>query len=113
MLNKFKLNNDFFNQSNIELNLENVTNDEYLKIYKIDGVQIDDNINTLHSYLSLDTEKNDIEFYTSLEVYEDLSKDKDFFLKNFKNIYLIKGFKHLFTIQFQFIIRRHIVISNI
>ena len=74
---KFKLNNDFFNQSNIELNLENVTNDEYLKIYKIDGVQIDDNINTLHSYLSLDTEKNDIEFYTSLEVYEDLSKDKE------------------------------------
>ena len=73
---KFELNNDFFNQSNIEVNLENVTNDEYLKVYKIDGDLIDIDTNTLHSYLSLDTEKNDIEFYTSLEIYEDLTKDK-------------------------------------
>jgi LPS-assembly protein len=72
----FKLNNDFFDESNIEVNLENVTNDEYLKVYKIDGDKINVNTNTLHSYLSLDTEKNDIEFYTSLEVYEDLTKDK-------------------------------------
>ena len=73
---KFELNNDFFNQSNIEINLENVTNDEYLKVYKIDGDKIDIKTNTLHSYLSLDAEKNDIEFYTSLEIYEDLTKDK-------------------------------------
>jgi LPS-assembly protein len=73
---KFELRNDFFNQSNIEVNLENVTNDDYLKVYKIDGDQININTNTLHSYLALDTEKNDIEFYTSLEVYEDLTKDK-------------------------------------
>ncbi len=73
---KFELNNDFFNESNIELNLENVTNDEYLKVYKIDGDQIDIDTNTLRSYLSLDAEKNDIEFYTSIEVYEDLTKDK-------------------------------------
>ena len=53
-----------------------MTNDEYLKVYKIDGDQINIDTNTLHSYLSLDTEKNDIEFYTSLEVYEDLTKDK-------------------------------------
>jgi LPS-assembly protein len=73
---KFELSNDFFNQSNIELNLESVTNDEYLKVYKIEGDQINIDTNTLHSYFSLDTEKNDIEFYTSLEVYEDLTKDK-------------------------------------
>jgi len=73
---KFKLNNDFFNQSNIEINLENVTNDEYLKAYKIDSDQIDVDTNTLHSYLSLDAKKNDIEFYTSLEIYEDFTKDK-------------------------------------
>jgi LPS-assembly protein len=73
---KFELNNDFFNQSNIEVNIENVTNDEYLKIYKIDSDQIEINTNTLHSYLSIDVEKNDIEFNTSLEVYEDLTKDK-------------------------------------
>ena len=72
----FELNNDFFDESNIKLNLENVTNDDYLKVYKIDGDQIDIATNTLHSYLSLDTEKNDIAFYTSLEVYEDLTKDK-------------------------------------
>ncbi len=73
---KFELSNNFFNQSNIELNLENITNDEYLKVYKIDGEQIEIDTNTLHSYLSFDAERNDIEFYTSLEVYEDLSKDK-------------------------------------
>ena len=73
---KFEFNNDFFNESNIEINLENVTNDEYLKVYKIDGEQINIDTNTLHSYLSFDSEKNDIEFYTSLEVYEDLTKDK-------------------------------------
>ncbi|MDC1053251.1 hypothetical protein OAP89_01755 [Candidatus Pelagibacter sp.] len=72
----FELNNAFFDESNIEVNFENVTNDDYLKVYKIDGDQIDIGKNTLHSYLSLDTEKNDVEFYTSLEVYEDLTKDK-------------------------------------
>ena len=73
---KFELNNNFFDQSNIELSLENVTNDEYLKVYKIENDQINIDTNTLHSYLSFDTEKNDVEFYTSIEVYEDLSKDK-------------------------------------
>ena len=73
---KFELSNDFFNQSNIELNLESVTNDEYLKVYKIEGDLINIDTNTLHSYFSFDTKKNDIEFYTSLEVYEDLTKDK-------------------------------------
>jgi LPS-assembly protein len=73
---KFEITNDFFSQSNIELNLENVTNDEYLKIYKIEGDQIEIDTNTLHSFLSIDTEKNDIDFYTSLEIYEDLTKDK-------------------------------------
>ena len=73
---KFELSNNFFNQNNIELNLEKVTNDEYLKVYKIDGDKVDIDTNTLHSYLSIDAEKNDIEFYTSLEVYEDLTKDK-------------------------------------
>ena len=72
----FELNNNFFTESNLEVNLENVTNDEYLKVYKIDGDQIDVDSNTLHSYLSLDAEKNDVEFSTSLEVYENLSKDK-------------------------------------
>jgi len=72
----FESKNDFFDKSNIELNLQNVTNDDYLKVYKIDADQIDINKNTLHSYLSLDTEKNNIEFYTSLEIYEDLTKDK-------------------------------------
>ena len=95
---KFEINNDFFNESNIELNLQNVTNDEYLKIYKIDGNQIDVDNNTLHSYLSLDSEKNDIDFYISLEVYEDLSKDKqsrhEFIYPNYflqKNILSEKG----------------------
>ena len=70
------LNNDFFDESNIEVNLENVTNDEYLKVYKIDGDKINFDTDTLHSYLSLDTSKNDTDFYTSVEVYEDLTKDK-------------------------------------
>ena len=73
---KFDMSNNFFSKNDIELNLESVSNDEYLKVYKIEGDQIDIDTNTLHSFLSFDTEKNDIEFYTSLEVYEDLTKDK-------------------------------------
>jgi LPS-assembly protein len=73
---RFNINDNFFNESNIELNLESVSNDTYLKVYKIDFDQINNDTNTLHSYLSLDAEKDDIELYTSLEVYEDLSKDK-------------------------------------
>ena len=72
----FKLNNSFFDENNIEINLQNVTNDEYLKVYKIDGDQIDINTNTLHSYLALNSEKNDFQFYTSIEVFENLTKDK-------------------------------------
>ena len=72
----FELNNNFFDGSNIEVNLENVTNDDYLKVYKIEGDQINSGTDTLHSYLLLDTNKNDIDFYTSVEVYEDLTKDK-------------------------------------
>ena len=75
----FDIDSNFFNKSNVELNLEGVTNDEYLKVYKIDISESDNTIldkNTLHSYLSLNVEKDNSEFYTSLEMYEDLSKDK-------------------------------------
>jgi LPS-assembly protein len=72
----FKLNNSFFDESNIEFNLQKVTNDEYLKVYKIDGNQVDINTNTLHSYIALNSEKNDLQFYTSIEVFENLTKDK-------------------------------------
>ena len=39
-----------------------MTNDEYLKVYKIDGNQVDINTNTLHSYIALNSEKNDLQF---------------------------------------------------
>ena len=66
-------------------------------------IKVNINTNTLHSYLALDTEKNDIEFYTSLEVYEDLTKDKqsrhEFIYPNYilqKRILSKKGNNYLY-----------------
>ncbi len=72
----FDVNNEFFDESNIELNLQKVNNDEYLKVYKIEHEKLIQNKNFLHSYLDFQGDKNNINFSSSIEVYEDLSKDK-------------------------------------
>ena len=72
----YELQNSFFDESNLELNLQKVNNDEYLKLYKIQNAKLINDTNLLHSYLDFYGDKDDLSFSTSLEVYEDLSKDK-------------------------------------
>ena len=67
-----KLNN--FENSNFELNLEKTTNDTYLKTYKIKSPLIDDN-SLLNSYLVFNAENRGLSISSSIEVWEDLSKN--------------------------------------
>ena len=73
---KFNLNNNFFEKSDFEINLQKVNNDEYLKVYKIENKKLIKNTSFLHSYINFDGYKESINFTTSLEVYENLQKDK-------------------------------------
>ena len=72
----FDLNNSFFDTSVAELNLQKVNNDDYLKLYKIENEKLITDTNLLHSYFNLEGYKNDLSFASSIEVYEDLTKDK-------------------------------------
>jgi len=83
-----KMNN--FNSSKLEFNVETTTNDTYLKTYKINSPLIKDTT-TLNSYINFEAEKEDLSFTTSIEVYEDLSKNSnDRFEYIYPNYKLIK-----------------------
>ena len=73
---KFESDFDFFDSSDIELNLQKVNNDDYLSTYNIEHKKLIYDTNLLHSYFDFEGYKDDVGFSTSLEVYEDLTKDK-------------------------------------
>ena len=76
-----------FDNSNFEINFETVSNDTYLKTYKINSPLIK-NESLLNSYISFNAENEDLLFSSSLEVYNDLAKDKtdryEFVYPNYK-----------------------------
>jgi len=79
-----------FSSSKLEFNVERTTNDTYLKTYKINSPLINDTT-TLNSYINFEAEKEDLSFVTSIEVYEDLSKNSnDRFEYIYPNYKLIK-----------------------
>jgi len=67
------LNLSNFNSSEMKINLEKTTNDNYLKTYQIDSPLIK-NPSVLNSYLDFDVSREDLSININLEVYEDLSK---------------------------------------
>ena len=83
----FETNFENFDNSNFEINFETVSNDTYLKTYKIDSPLVK-NESLLNSYISFNAENEDLLFSTSLEVYNDLAKDKtdryEFIYPNYK-----------------------------
>ena len=83
----FDLSLDNFETSNLKLNIEKTTNDTYLKTYKVDSPLIDNNT-LLNSYISFNTENEDLTLSVSMEAWEDLSKtsnDKyEFIYPNYK-----------------------------
>jgi LPS-assembly protein len=71
----FNLDSNYFDNSDIAINIEHVSNDTYLKKYKIDSPIIENN-SILNSHFTFNAEKEDLYFTSSVGVYEDLSKSK-------------------------------------
>ena len=83
-----KLNLSNFTDSEIEINIETTSNNNYLKSHKIKS-KITNNNSLLNSFLKLKGNKEDLSFETKFEVYEDLTKDKD----SDKYQFLLPGFE--------------------
>ena len=83
-----KLNLSNFIDSEIEINIETTSNNNYLKSHKIKS-KITNNNTLLNSFLKLKGNKEDLSFETKFEVYEDLTKDKD----SDKYQFLLPGFE--------------------
>ena len=71
----FELNKNFFENSKIDIKLENVSNDAYLKSNDITSPIINSQ-NTLKSTFNFEGSRDDLEFSISAEVYDDLNKEK-------------------------------------
>ena len=65
-----------FNDSQIEINIETTSNDTYLKTYKVESPLIK-NKTSLNSYVNLELNNENTYIKSSLESYEDLSKNKN------------------------------------
>ena len=70
---KFKYEDGIFEEYNLELNLEQVANDTYLKKYKINSPLIKSET-LMHSFLEFSGYNEDSSIVLSTEVYEDLTK---------------------------------------
>ena len=71
-----KLNIDLFDLSEIEMNLETTSDDNYLKTHNIKSA-VNNNQSLLKSFLSFRGNSSDIDLETKVEVYEDLTEDND------------------------------------
>ena len=63
------------NNSNVEVNFQRVTGDNYLKMHKIKSPLIN-NKTTLNNFVRFDDFNNDYQYEISFETFEDLSKNK-------------------------------------
>ena len=70
-----KLDLDNFDDSNLTVKIENVSDDTYLKTYKLKSPLIN-NENLLNSSINLDLYRQDLKLSAAIEMYEDLSKKK-------------------------------------
>ena len=69
---KFDINLESFSQSQLNLKIQQTSNDDYLKTYKVKSPLIESE-NTLNSSLSLKLEREDFEVEIKAETYENLS----------------------------------------
>ncbi len=72
---KTKINIDTFDISEIELNLETTSDDNYLKTHNIRSA-INDNQSLLESFLIFRGNSRDMNVETKIEVYEDITEEK-------------------------------------
>ena len=67
---------DLFDYSKIDLQIQSVSNDKYLKIHNINSPIINSN-NTLNSKIEFEGSKDELELTIDAEIYEDLTKEND------------------------------------
>ena len=66
-----------FNESSLNFNIQTVSNNTYLKTYKIESPLLDDNSTSLNSFINFSAYGDDFTFETSVSAYEDLNKTKN------------------------------------
>ena len=89
---KKNLYNSIFDETNLDLQIQTVNNDIYLKKYKLDSPLID-NETTLQSGIKLNAKKKDLKFDIDFRIYEDLSKpESDRYEYVYPNYRLTKNF---------------------
>jgi len=71
--NNFKLGLNNFEESNLNLKIEQTSDDTYLKTYKVDSPIIND-LSSLTSSLGISGYREDLSFNVDFKIYEDLSK---------------------------------------
>ena len=71
---KFNFHNNFFEESDLEVNLEQVTNDTYLKKYNINSPLIKSE-SVMHTFIEYNGYNDDSLLNFSIESYEDLAKN--------------------------------------
>ena len=82
-----------FSTSTINLNLQAVTNPDYLKLYKLNSPLITSE-SSLNSILNFKADKENLSIETSIEAYEDLTKNKssDKYEFVYPNVKVLKTF---------------------
>ena len=102
---KKNLNFTYFDESELSLKIQQVTNDTYLKTYKLKSPLIKD-YNTLNSNLEFEAYKEGLDLNINFEVYEDLTKKKndryEYSLPNYnlnKNLVTSKDFNGNFSLN--------------
>ena len=97
-----KLNLSYFDESELNINFQNVSNDTYLKTYKMKSPIIS-NYNNLYSSIEIAAYKERLAFSTNLEIYEDLTREEnDRFEYILPKYNLIKEFKRIEKISGDF-----------
>ncbi len=83
----FNLGLSAFDSSHLKINIQQVSNDTYLKTYNVISPIINNNVSTLESSIEIYAYKDDLELELSTEMLEDLSKAKsdryEYILPNF------------------------------
>jgi len=96
---KFDLIDNFFQESDLQVNLEQVSNDTYLKKYKINSPLIE-NETVMHTFLEYNGYNDDTSLNFSVESYEDLTKsNSDRYEFIYPNITYAKDLEKIFNLN--------------
>ncbi len=94
---EFNLNSNNFDSAKLDLKIQQTSNDEYLKTYKLKSPLIDSE-NILHSSLDLNFNRDDLNIDLSAETYENLNRlESDRYEYIFPNINISKNIKDFET----------------